>query len=1168
MSGVILKKTDPKTKQMTALPPIRLPQSHRHLAAQPTALEARHFAATYALFRVCSMRNLHMMMPPTYRDLWKDEFTNLKNEDVKQNREWLYAADPFVAHQERETAMAARDAEREKSQKAREASSKDPLVKLGLGAEAADKARKESRYWSRVPKVEMGTKIRRKVEDLIRQRAVWNPYEVNIPDEKRAAIVEEFSGLGFRKSHVEEAVSECKDREEVLEWLLIHVPEDDLPKWSLPEGYSAGVSLASGDLAREAKVKRLAAGGHSADLCSDMLYNNGDDEEKTAECLQDALLRDESMPLAEPDFETEATWEEEVEALGSIFGDRFKKLSSSRCRINSEPSYPLHPVTFVFQRPSTRPYPESPPVLCISTQRMPAYIRLSATRQALQHAQRDLLGAPMVFSLVDWLEENLPRILEDPGKLRNISVEGPQPVTRVAPEKAAVNGVRKSMKRMTLQQAASRSADIHAQWEAKQGTPAQQKMLNARKSLPAWGMQEAIVQAVQSHQVTIISGETGSGKSTQSVQFVLDDLIRRDLGAGANIVCTQPRRISALGLADRVSAERCGTVGDEVGYTVRGDSKAKPGSTKITFMTTGVLLRRMQVGGDNVTDSLANVTHVVVDEVHERSLDTDILLALMREVLGKRRDLKLILMSATLDADVFIQYFGGEGRVGRVNIAGRTFPVEDLYVDDVLRRTGFAQVSSDYRESGEEEQEEDIGKSLRSLGRGINYDLIASTVQYIDSQLQGQDGGILIFLPGTMEIDRCLSVMRDLPFAHLLPLHASLPPTEQRRVFQSPPPGKRKVIAATNVAETSITIEDVVAVIDTGRVKETRYEPGDNIVRLEETWASQAACKQRRGRAGRVRNGICYKLYTRKAENNMIPRPEPEIRRVPLEQLYLTVKAMRGITDVEQFLLNTLTPPSNVAIGGALNLLHRIGALDSNQLTALGRYLSIIPTDLRLAKLMIYGAIFGCMEACLTIAAILTVKSPFTASPDRRDAVKSTRSTLADGNGDLISDLAAYRLWDDKVRSAGHRAAHAWALETGLIPQTLREISSNRAQLLTSLKDIGILPVTYSDTADSRWNAHRSNTPLLRALIAGSFNPQIASISFPDKKYMSSVSGTVELDPEARTIRYFNRENGRVFVHPGSTLFDAQGFPGAAAYVAYFGKMATSKVFIRDLTRT
>jgi HrpA-like RNA helicase len=502
-------------------------------------------------------------------------------------------------------------------------------------------------------------------------------------------------------------------------------------------------------------------------------------------------------------------------------------------------------------------------------------------------------------------------------------------------------------------------------------------------------------------------------------------------------------------------------------------------------------------------------------------------------------------------------------------------PDIDVYLDDVVRRTSF---SPDFNSSTLDESccpngevtDFFISKTLQKLGIGINYELIASTVRYIDSQLKDQTGGILIFLPGTMEIDRCLTALKDIPHVHPLPLHASLLPAEQRRVFLPPPRNKRKIIAATNVAETSITIEDVVAVIDTGRVKETRYDPGANIVRLEEVWASQAACKQRRGRAGRVRRGTCYKLYTRKAESSMSPRPEPEIRRVPLEQLCLSVKAMNGIQDVAGFLANTLTPPENVAVEGALDLLHRIGALDNQKLTALGRYLSIIPTDLRCAKLMVYGAIFGCVEACLTVAAILTVKSPFVFPRDKRDEVKEVRATFSSGDGDLLVDLTVYRQWSEMVKSQGYRKSQAWCDANFLLSQTLRDISSNRSQLLTSLKDVGMLPLDYQDhgvETQSRWNKHSHDMHLIRALIAGAFNPQVAAISFPDKKFAASISGTIELDPEARTIRYFNQENGRVFVHPSSILFDAQTFSGSAAYVSYFTKMATSKVFIRDLTR-
>ena len=1176
MSSVILKKIDPKTRETIVLPPMELPRTHKPLAAQSTAVEARHFAAAYGLFRVCNMRNLHMMMPPTYKNLWKDEFTELKDADVKAGKSWMYEADPFLAKQERESAAA----DMEKKRKEREnvqAKGKESTTQLGLGSGGQNQGK---RIWSQAPKVDLGNKVRRDIESLLRQHTIWNPYGLQIPVNGQKAIVEEFSQLGFRRSHVEEAAAACKDREEVLEWLLIYVPEDDLPQWSLPEGYSAGVSLASDDLAREGKIKRLTSAGYPADLCSSTLDSKGGNELAAAELLQDLLVYGTSSPSETGSTEGEESWAEEQETLEAIFGERYVRSSAHVCEVKGEAA---ESTSFKFQKPSGH-YPSVPPVISIQA-KIPAYIRLSAIRQAVKYAEEMFVGEPMVFNIMDWLDTNLPDIIENPGKLRDISTVTTCPSSAEKSSQIPIRQSRKTRKGIDWKPSTPQSISIQEAWESKQATKAQQDMLRKRESLPAWDTQDIIIRAVNAHQITIVSGETGSGKSTQSVQFVLDDMIKRGLGAAANIICTQPRRISALGLADRVGDERCSSVGEEVGYVIRGDSKVKPGATKITFVTTGVLLRRMQTGSGtdgDVSSSLADITHVVVDEVHERSLDTDFLLALLRDVLRYRKDIKIILMSATLDADIFIDYFGGRESVGLVNIPGRTFPVEDYYLDDVVRDTGFSPelTESDF-ENGPAttiQNDESLGKVLRSVGMGINYDLIAATVRYIDAHLGDKPGGILIFLPGTLEIERCLATISKLASAHPLPLHASLLPAEQRRVFHSPPKGKRKVIAATNVAETSITIEDVVAVIDTGRVKETSFDPKDNMVRLQEVWASQAACKQRRGRAGRVRAGTCYKMYTRKAESNMAQRPDPEIRRVPLEQLCLSVKAMKGIDDVASFLFNTITPPESVAVEGALSFLHRVGALDHDRLTALGRYLSIIPADLRCAKLMVYGSIFGCIDACVTIAAILTVKSPFVAPREKREEANAAKAAFSRGDGDLLTDLSAYQQWSDRVRANGYWQTQQWCSANFLSHQTLRDISSNRAQFFTSLKDAGILSVDYQDSntnnntnnmnTTSRWaNRHAANRNLLRALIAGSFHPQLAQISFPDKKFTSSVTGTVEQDPDARTIKYFNQENGRVFIHPGSILFSAQGYTGAAAYLSYFTKMATSKVFIRDLTR-
>jgi len=1126
------------------------------------------------------MKNIHMMMPPTYRDLWKGEFAEWKKEDVAECRGWQYEGDPFLALEEREKAKVASEKKRQDIQKKKAEEQKLPgLPGLNMPGTSGTSSGNRMKGWTRIPKIDMSKRQRRGVEDLIRQNAMWNPHNVQLPASKLSGLVIELTQLGFRKSHVEEAAHICKDREEILEWLLVHVPEDDLPPWSLPENYTAGITMASGDLKREAAINRLAAGGYSRDLCEEFLKIYNGEERKAAMALQAQLLQESdttdlesllSATMLEEDIDY---WGEEQETLTAIYAERFESSSPEASRILLELPNEIREQVYVHIRKPYGPYPDVPPVIAIHA-KLPAYIRLSITRRALIHAKDSLMGDQMIFSLVDWLEQNIPEIIKNPGRLVDIASASVGTIDQRKDRSIKANvRLNRHPKPLTWQPGTPASMRILEVWQKKQTTPAQQRMVKARQSLPAWQLQDAIVAAVQTHQVTIISGETGSGKSTQSVQFILDDLIRRQLGEPVNIICTQPRRISALGLADRVADERCSTVGDEVGYIIRGESKQRKGSTKITFVTTGVLLRRLQTSGGRVEDvvaALADVSHVVIDEVHERSLDTDFLLALLRDVLKMRKDLKVVLMSATLDADVFANYFSRIGTVGMIEIQGRTYPVQDIYMDDIIRMTGFNGYDED-EFADEEQNEKAMAGTLRGVGMKINYDLIASLVQSIDAELGSQDGGILIFLPGTMEIDRTVQALRRFPQFHALPLHASLLPVEQRRVFPPAPKGKRKVIAATNVAETSITIEDIVAVIDTGRVKETSYDPGNNMVRLEEVWASRAACKQRRGRAGRVRAGKCYKLYTRNAEAiKMAERPEPEIRRVPLEQLCLSVKAM-GVQDVSAFLRETLTPPESITIEGALDLLSRMNALDGNELTALGRHLSSIPADLRCGKLLIYGATFGCLEACLTIASILTARSPFVSPKEKRDESKAARTVFAKGHGDLLCDLRAYEEWSSmRMKGVTTRDMRFWCDDNFLSWQTLNDITSNRSQYLSSLRESGFLPISYnsSDTSTQQsYDRHNGNDALIRALIAGAFNPQIARIEFPDKKFAASSTGAVELDPEAHTIKYFSQENGRVFVHPSSTLFGAQSFPGSAAFVSYFSKMATSKVFIRELTR-
>jgi ATP-dependent RNA helicase DHX57 len=1132
VSSVILSTKNPKTGEVTTLPAFEFPRSKRAEIAEPTALEARHFAAMYTLFRVSSMKNTHMMMPPKYKDLWRGLLSDLKKEDVSHRKAWMYEADPFAAAKAKEDTEKAMEKKREEEERLKAKEAENPVLSL---------SGPNSRAWERAPRVEMGKKMRLDAESLVREKAVWNAQNVQVKAEEKSKMVDEISKLGFRPSHVHEAIEICKDKEEVLEWLLAHVPEDDLPKWSLPENYIAGVSMASSDLKKEAVIKRLASGGYSADLCEEMLNRHNGNERDAALALQSQLLQiseeDSLKHQVDGTSLEDRTWIDEQEVLSSIYGERFSQKASSISQITLDSSVAPKSIMVTLQNPG-HGYPNELPILKIQGD-IPAYIRLSITKQALIHASESFRGESMCFNIIDWLEQNASHIINNPGSLSSVASASVTGESRTSPR--VTRKQRPRTLALDLTPESAKSKQIREDWMLKQETAALQKMRDARQSLPAWQVRCEVVDAVTQNRVTIISGETGSGKSTQSVQFILDDLIERGLGAAANIICTQPRRISALGLADRVAEERGEKVGGEVGYIIRGDSKTQTGTTRITFVTTGVLLRRLQTSGgseDDVVASLADVSHVVIDEVHERAVDADFLLVLLKGVLRRRKDLKVILMSATADADAFERYFAEIGAVGRVHISGRTFPVIDYYKDDIVRLTGHN--LQEPKESLPDSDEKAISAALRTLPMGIDYQLIAKTVEYIDRSIGSADGGILIFLPGMAEIDRTLQALGHSGRFYALPLNASLSPADQRKVFPPPPKGKRKVIAATNVAETSITIPDIVAVVDTGRVKETAFDTETSTQKLIEVWASRASCAQRRGRAGRVREGTCYKLFTRNVEASMRERPDPEILRIPLEQLCLSVKSM-GVQDVASFLASALTPPSSQAVDAAIQLLVRIGAIDSaGNLTALGKHLAMIPADLKLAKLLVMGCTFGCADACLTIAALLASRSIFVNPREKRDEVKKVRFDFAPGQGDLICDLRAFEAWTESKKTLSSRDMREWTSSKFFSTQTLWDVASNRSQLTTALQEIGFLSLSYPRSSDSQsLNRNNANDALLRALIAAALHPQVLRIDFPATKFAASHTGSVALDPEARTIKFFDATNNRAFIHPSSVCFDA-----------------------------
>jgi len=424
-------------------------------------------------------------------------------------------------------------------------------------------------------------------------------------------------------------------------------------------------------------------------------------------------------------------WLEEQTPLKEIYSTRFTVINPTTCVIQLSPqTSKLLPksISVEFQKSTDYPRSHAPHLVIISEPKLPAHVRLSLIRQAGLYAWETLRGIGMIYSLSDWIEENILRIVQHPGRLSDLDgiVSGEE--TRI-PKRAKVgkNVITKK----------------HIDWTPR-ATIGETLVSASRKILPAWRHRDQVISVTRNNRVIVVTGETGSGKSTQIPQFLLDDLVSSGLSHAVDIVCTQPRRISAIGLADRVSEERNEKVGMTVGYSIRGESKSSR-ETKLRFVTTGVLLRRFLDDPE-----LGGVSHVIVDEVHERTVDGDFLLLLLKQLLWKRTDLTVILMSATVEADEYAKYFS-DYTVGRVHIEGRTFPVQDIHLEWILSITGYRPSLRKLRKERDYENddyEEGIGEALNVLNEGIlDYELIARTVQLIFDENKDK-GGILIFLPG------------------------------------------------------------------------------------------------------------------------------------------------------------------------------------------------------------------------------------------------------------------------------------------------------------------------------------------------------------------------------------------------------------------------------------
>ncbi|KAN0064438.1 hypothetical protein ACQY0O_002816 [Thecaphora frezii] len=706
-----------------------------------------------------------------------------------------------------------------------------------------------------------------------------------------------------------------------------------------------------------------------------------------------------------------------------------------------------------------------------------------------------------------------------------------------------------------------------------------------RAALPVTQKQSDVLVKIELNQVTICMAATGSGKTTQIPQILFDDYILQGRGAECNIVCTQPRRIAAISVAERVAKERGEKLGDSVGYQVRFEAKLPQPNGSVTFCTTGVFLRRLQSAlGDAESSNgfLDSITHVVIDEVHERDVETDLLLVVIKRLLQERRrmgkrDIKVILMSATIDPTLFQQYFADE--LGRpapvVEVPGRSFPVEKHYLEQTVHQLQAMQLGPneggwvwreknvrDYLER-ELNQRGGSGGGEQSLADQIDvlelpYPLVALMVAYVLST--SDEGHVLVFLPGWEEIkavNQLLSDPRQFPLMGLNfndpdqfevhVLHSTIPVQDQQRVFEPVRhPGIRRVILATNIAETSITIPDVVYVVDTGRVKEKRFDPERHLSSLVSAWVGTSNLNQRAGRAGRHRPGEYYGVLSKARYDRLSVNQTVEMKRVDLSNVVMHIKALDipGM-EVEDVLAAAIEPPAPERVRAAMEKLKMVGALDANKnLTSLGRVLLQLPVDAPMGKMCLYGAFFRCLDPVLSLAAILTNRDPFMAPVHLKkeaDAVKD-QWCPPDFRSDALGILRAYNRWWEMQSRGEYVAANRFCSDNFLSKTTLLGIQQVKEHLFQSMEKADIIQVIQSQQrgavprdangvptapaamapryrprpreTDPEFNVNSDSAPMLAALIAVSAAPNFA-IRANEKTYRTSQDKTCFIHPSS-----------------------------------------------------
>jgi ATP-dependent helicase HrpA len=497
---------------------------------------------------------------------------------------------------------------------------------------------------------------------------------------------------------------------------------------------------------------------------------------------------------------------------------------------------------------------------------------------------------------------------------------------------------------------------------------------NYPAELPVVGMRGEIVEAIRGNQVVVVVSDTGSGKTTQLPKMVAEALNSKPETLNSKqrkklVGCTQPRRIAAVSVAKRVAEELKVELGAYVGYQVRFDDRTSR-ETRVKFMTDGILLAETQ--GDR---DLGKYDALILDEAHERSLNIDFLLGYLKRLLERRPDFKLVISSATLDAGSFVEFFENEGKMPvLVEAEGRMFPVSEFFLPG--------------------KDDEDLAVHV---GRGMDY------LNAIDPM-----GDVLVFLPGEREIREAADLLEGRHFRNteVLPLFARLGMGDQQRVFQ--PGSKRRIVLATNVAETSLTIPRIACVIDSGLARMSRWNPGKGVQRLQIEAISQASARQRKGRCGRVQDGICIRLFEEEDLNDRPEFTEPEIRRSSLAGVILRMKSL-GLPEISEFPF--LDPPNPKAVAEGYRTLREVGALDKDrELTEIGRELGRLPVDPRMGRMLIEARHEKCEEAVVVIVAGLETTDPRERPAEKKREADAAHFRWKDGDSDFMAML---NMWEE-----------------------------------------------------------------------------------------------------------------------------------------------------------